>query len=437
MSDINKITVKSLLKQTRTSKAYKKASKQKSKKKSGKNKKAGKKGQKSKNKNSKSLKLYVSGLPTHTTKPAFTEFLEQYGEVLSIKLPLRKNNGVKECKGHAKIEVALKATYNLFLDPSNEVKFEGEHPLGFEPYLKGENLVGKMLEIESRQVSVYAEFDIETDVLKRLFSIFGEVRNIAWNKKSSEDSFYGSIIFCEQNSAKKCLKLLEVHTEDGRKILIRPYLSQFKNGIKDKKGKEEKNVELKVEEEVLKEKEILNKEINLDKVNSGTLKEPVSIKLAAPELKLAKLAEIESILFKKIKLGPNKVVKGLSLEAQSKKYQEPSIRFNVCSQTYRNKISNLEVKKVSNKNIMTHNSPSSNSDSLTSLEDSTNNRTWFESFSIKESYSTYKTDSMAEFLDSHLGRNLRLFAGEEEHMCQLDYSFRSDSEESSEGFKLF
>ncbi len=100
------------------------------------------------------LNIYVTGLPAYTEKDDFKNFLQKFGDIKNVKIPYRKSKGVKECKGHAKVEMANKKSYMQLLALKN-LKFEGEHLLKFEPYLNGEVLVGKMLEIESRQVSIY------------------------------------------------------------------------------------------------------------------------------------------------------------------------------------------------------------------------------------------------------------------------------------------
>lgn len=100
------------------------------------------------------MNIYVTGLPENTIKEDLVHFLEQFGDIANVKIPYRKNKGVKECKGHAKVRVTNLSVYRK-LTNLHDAKFKGEYLLKFEPYLNGEVLIDKMLEVESRQVSIY------------------------------------------------------------------------------------------------------------------------------------------------------------------------------------------------------------------------------------------------------------------------------------------
>ena len=172
------------------------------------------------------LNIYVTGLPAYTIKDEFRSYLEKFGDIKNVKIPYRKSKGVKECKGHAKVEVANKRSYNQLLNLKN-VKFMGEHSLKFEPFLNGEVLVGKMLEIESRQVSIYGFEGPTKEEIKNSFIKFGEIENVNWDKRPSDILFFGSIIFTNQESAQTCLQTGECRINKTSVIKVRPYISQF------------------------------------------------------------------------------------------------------------------------------------------------------------------------------------------------------------------
>lgn len=189
------------------------------------------KGKKFKNKSKKSsnfnyLNIYVTGLPAYTIKDEFRNYLEKFGAIKNVKIPYRKSKGVKECKGHAKIEAANKKSYNQLL-ALNNIKYQGEHNLKFEPFLNGEILVGKMLEIESRQVSIYGFEGPSQEEIRTSFAKFGEIQNVNWDKRPTDILFFGSIIFTKQESAIQSLEAGECRINKSSVIKVRPYISQF------------------------------------------------------------------------------------------------------------------------------------------------------------------------------------------------------------------
>jgi hypothetical protein len=105
-----------------------------------------------------------------------------------------------------------------------------------------------------------------------------------------------------------------VHTEDGRKILIRPYLSQFK----------QKPENLEEEPKEAAQEAAENKENIVRQEQEEQVVEAAPVQVTLQKLPVGP----ERPTFKKIKLTAGKVIKGLSLEAESEKYVEPKIRFN-------------------------------------------------------------------------------------------------------------
>ena len=170
------------------------------------------------------LNIYVTGLPAYTQKEQFRSYLEMFGDVKNVKIPFRKSKGVKECKGHAKVELANRKSYNHFLT-LNGVKFMDKHELKFEPYLNGEVLVGKMLEIESRQVSIYGFEGPSVQEITKAFSKFGDIEHVNWDKRPSDILFFGSIIFKLGSAAAQSLSEGECRVSKTSVIKVRPYIS--------------------------------------------------------------------------------------------------------------------------------------------------------------------------------------------------------------------
>lgn len=223
-----------------------------------------------------SFRVYVSGLPGDTTKKELERFLRQFGEFSHLKLPMRKTNGAKECKGHAKIMLKDEEAKIRIFQEGHLKKFKGEHVLKFESYLEGQSLVHKMASIEEKKVSIYGEYDVEHGKLVSAFRQFGVVQKLTWKVKedkvpagpveeslggleegraelarpSDEDDatkkeFYGNITFSEKDSAVTCLKTGRVRITSDIVVRVRPYLAQFlakKNSL-NSKGQSRKNSE--------------------------------------------------------------------------------------------------------------------------------------------------------------------------------------------------
>lgn len=216
---------------------------------SSKKKKASKNNKKSQKNQDPSLRVFVSGLPADTKKKEFEKYLKQFGQMSHLKLPMRKTNGFKECKGHAKIVVKDKATKVKMLSEGDSTKFRGIFILRFEGFLEGQKLIKKMADIEVKKVSIHGKHNVGIEKLQSVFGIFGDIEKITWKakeekKKSGKKSlscslesaeeeeeeqkeFYGSITFLTKESAERCLKIKVANVGEGKVVKVRPYLTQF------------------------------------------------------------------------------------------------------------------------------------------------------------------------------------------------------------------
>lgn len=193
-----------------------------------------KKSQKKKFKNQQKeeeFKIYVSGLPSCTSREEIEEYLRSFGEIKHVKLPMRKTNGVKECKGHAKVSITCLKTKERFFSQNPKIKFKGKYELKFEGFLEGMNLVEKMVKIEEKKVSIYGENKHKIEDLEECLRTYGKVERVTWKKKDTEEEeYYGNVTFSSKESAEKCLKSGFFSIKPKNLLVkVRPYLTQFAN----------------------------------------------------------------------------------------------------------------------------------------------------------------------------------------------------------------
>lgn len=226
---------------------------------------------------SQTFRMYVSGLPGDTKKKELERFLKQFGDFSHLKLPMRKTNGAKECKGHAKIMLKDEKTKLRIFEEGHLRKFKGKHILKFESYLEGQSLVHKMASIEEKKVSIYGEHNVEHSKLVTAFSKFGNIKKLTWKVKedkppqtgvelipgnkgaeeeaeraessskpdSSKKEYYGNITFSQKESAVMCLKTGKAEISPDIVVRVRPYLAQFlaKKNLLNSQSQTRKNSE--------------------------------------------------------------------------------------------------------------------------------------------------------------------------------------------------
>lgn len=187
-------------------------------------------------------KIYISGLPSCTSKEELKNFLKNFGIIDHIKLPTRKNNGVKECKGHAKVLISDEKTKNRVFDEIPKMKFKGKYTLKIELFLEGDNLVKKMAKIEEKKVSIFAPKYAEIEIIKAHMIKYGEVEDITWGKKEKKsEGFYGNVTFKSKKTVQKCLEIGEINIGRATLLKFRPFKAHFlqKNPDFNLKNKEE------------------------------------------------------------------------------------------------------------------------------------------------------------------------------------------------------
>jgi hypothetical protein len=103
--------------------------------------------------------------------------------------------------------------------------FIGKHQLSFEPYLNGEVLVEKMIEIESRQVSIYGTEGPTNELIMTCVAKFGKVETVSWEKRHSDGLYFGSVTFRDRESVQKSLEAGSCMIDNLHIVKIRSYMS--------------------------------------------------------------------------------------------------------------------------------------------------------------------------------------------------------------------
>lgn len=301
------------------------------------------------------LRIFISGLPANTKKKELENFLKEFGSFSHLKLPMRKTNGFKECKGHAKVAVKDLETKEKFFSKGPLKKFRGVFTLKFESFLEGRNLVKKMAEIEVKKVSIYGRDEIKIESIRAVFSVFGKVEKVTWKKKEEKNNsknlnfssdfseekkdqeFYGNITFYSQESAERCLRAGIIHVEEEKIVKVRPYLTQFLNKIQDqedqvqkseKSGNEEKNPKIQKIENLENQQQNLEKDENSENRNPARNRNPVkSLHSQTPSLS----SSIHSSSPTEIKLSHSRTITGPSSLKQQELHSESKIRLNYSS----------------------------------------------------------------------------------------------------------
>ena len=201
-------------------------------------------------KQSQVLKVYISRLPEKTRQEDLEAYLSQFGAFSDLKVKYRvldKKTGAKVCKGYATAFADNQESYEGLLTlirEGGDLPEFGGHQITIEPYLKGNCLTEKMLDIEARQVSIYGCQDFPLKLLKKVFEErFGGVEEVAWSKKPSQDQFYGSVTFVEKSFVGDSLKAEKIAFEFGgedTEVMIRKPLPKFQARLRYFKVDEKK-----------------------------------------------------------------------------------------------------------------------------------------------------------------------------------------------------
>lgn len=205
--------------------------------------KAKKYNKKTSKKKSKSFKIFVGGLPSHTTRQMLEKYFKTFGNVKNCQPKMWKNN-TKRCKGFAIIILGDKKTYKKILELETHI-FSGRE-IECKEVLTRNELDNYSKNLSERKVYVRGiSLKTEAEGLKEAFSQFGEVEMayVVKDRQSGISLGFGYVTFIKKESRDLVLKNRNFIVE-GKVVVCYEYDNrkyEEKNAVEEKRsGKKRK-----------------------------------------------------------------------------------------------------------------------------------------------------------------------------------------------------
>lgn len=196
------------------------------------------------NKQRKANKIFVGGLPSHTTHEMLEVYFKKFGWIKRCQPKMWKNNP-NRCKGFAIIILGDKKTYSKILEEKSHI-FEGRE-IECKEVLSRNKLDNYSKNLNERKVYVRGiSLKTESENLKIAFSQFGEVEMayVVRDRRSGQSLGFGYITFKNKEGRNKALKrrnflvegkLVVCYQYDGKKYEQK---NANEGSVRKRKGKQ-------------------------------------------------------------------------------------------------------------------------------------------------------------------------------------------------------
>lgn len=179
------------------------------------------------------MNIYIGSLPPKTSTRDINTYFSSFVTIIDIK---RMKNKGRKSPGYIILKVSTEDEFNLLLSQEHYI---GNQKVIVKPYLTPKQRLSLETSMLDKRVYIKSlPASMDQEVLRQLFTKYGEITSIILKKKQKSNITYAFITFLYASSASRCLEEGFVEFED--KILeIKDYKinkSKFEKEIREKQN---------------------------------------------------------------------------------------------------------------------------------------------------------------------------------------------------------